>query len=89
MQIIDICIPLDENVKANEKLKKDRYVQLTIGLKRLYPEYTFSIIPIVLGATGLITNSLPTYLSEIFHRNKVKSVIPKLQQIALLGPMSN
>ena len=70
-KIIDICVPLDENLKANEKLKKDRYVQLSIGLKRLYPEYTFSIIPIVLGETGLITNSLPTYLSELFHRNKV------------------
>ena len=86
-KIIDICIPLEENVKSNEKLKKDRYVQLSIGLKRLYPVYTFSMIPIVLGLTGLITNSLQTYLSELFNQNKVKSIIPKLQQKALLGSM--
>ena len=64
-KIIDICIPLDENVKANEKEKKDKYVPLSVALKRIYPEYTFSIIPIVLGATGLVTNSLTYNLKEI------------------------
>ena len=57
-KIIDICVPLDENIKTNEKDKKDKYAALAVALKRLYPEYTFSIIPIVLGAAGLVTNSL-------------------------------
>ena len=55
--VIDVCVPLDENVKANEKIKQDRYMPLLVVLKRLYPEYSFSIGPIVIGATGLVTNS--------------------------------
>ena len=61
-KIIDICIPLDANVKSNEKTKRDRYMPLSVSLKRLYPDYSYSVIPIVLGATGLITKSLSANL---------------------------
>ena len=87
-KIIDICVPLDENVKTNEKDKKDKYAALAVALKRLYPEYTFSIIPIVLGATGLVTNSLLQNLKDVgFNDQECKELIPKLQQKALLGSM--
>ena len=76
--VIDVCVPLDENVKANEKIKRDRYMPLLVGLKRLYPEYSFSIVPIVIGATGLVTNSLLSHL---------KGMIPNMQLKALLGSM--
>ena len=56
--ILDVCVPLDQDIQQNEKLRQDRYVALTVGLKRIYPEYTHTIIPIVLEATGLVTNSL-------------------------------
>ena len=75
-------------MKTNEKEKKDKYVPLSIALKRTYPEYTFSVIPIVLGATGLVTKSLTINLKEIgFSDNEVKRIIPKLQQKALFGSM--
>ena len=60
--IIDICVPLDQNIHTQEKMKIDNYTLLTIGLYRLYPNYSYEVIPIVLGATGLVTNSLVTYM---------------------------
>ena len=87
-KIIDICVPLDENVKSNEKEKRDKYAALAVALKRLYPEYTYSIIPIVVGATGLVTNSLLQNVKDIgFNEQECKRIVPKLQQKALLGSM--
>jgi hypothetical protein len=86
--VIDICVPLDQNVKANEKVKKDRYLPLTVALKRLYPDYSYSVIPIVLGATGLVTKSLKKNLCDIgFDEKKTGRIIPKLQQKTLVGSM--
>ena len=78
--VIDVCVPLDENVKANEKIKRDRYMPLQVGLKRWYPEYSFSIVPIVIGATGLVTNSLFSHLKEIgFDKKDMKTRIPNTE----------
>ena len=86
--IIDICIPLDENIHRQEKEKVDRYTQLKVSLIRLYPQYTYEIIPIVLGATGLVTRSLTEYLKTLgFDKNAIKSLVPKLQLKALTGSM--
>ena len=51
-------IELDTNVGKNINLKYDNYMQLSSELKRLYPSFTFEIIPIVLGATGLVSSNL-------------------------------
>ena len=56
--IIDIAIGLDINVWKNINLKYDIYMQLSSELKRLYPSFTFEIIPIVLGVTGLVPSRL-------------------------------
>ena len=84
--VIDICIPLDQNVKSNEKVKVDRYVPLTIHLKRLYPQYSYSVVPVVLGATGLVTKSL---VKNLLHSQKKSAnrIIPKLQHKTLVGWM--
>ena len=59
-----------------------------IGLSRIYPDYTYNIIPIVLGATGLITNTLVSNLQKLkFDKESVSLLIPKLQRKALIGSM--
>ena len=84
--VVDICVPLDQNVKTNEKVKEDRYVPLTVSLKRLYQEYEYSVIPVVLGATGLVTKSLMKNLCNIgFAEKTAKRIIPKLQLKTLVG----
>ena len=57
-KIVDICVPLDLNVHVQEKTKRDTYASLIVGLLRHYPDFVFEVIPLVKGATGLITNSL-------------------------------
>ena len=53
--IIDIAVGLNVNIAKNINLKHDNYMQLSSELKRLYPNFSFEIEPIVLGATGLVT----------------------------------
>ena len=52
--IIDICVPMDVNVKREEKEKSDKYMILASRLQRLYPQYKYEIIPKVVGSTGYI-----------------------------------
>ena len=68
-------------------MKIDNYSLLTIGLYRLYPNYSYEVVPIVLGAKGLVTNSLVTYMSKLFDKSVSLEIIPKLQQKALIGSM--
>ena len=66
----------------------ERYTQLKVSLLRLYPQYTYEIIPIVLGAKGLVTRSLTEYLKTLgFGKNVINSLVPKLQLKALTGSL--
>ena len=60
-----MSVPLDINVSQQEKNKIDTYAPLVIGLLRLYAEYKCGVIPAVVGATGLVTNSLVKHLKTI------------------------
>lgn len=86
--IIDICVPMDVNVSREEKVKSDRYVLLASRLQRLYPRYTYEVVPIVVGSTGYISKKLPTYLKQCgFEKKKVESLILMMQRKALRGSM--
>ena len=63
--IIDFCVPLDENIGKQENIKIDKYTELMVHLLRLYSEYSFQISPIVLGAMGLITNTLVNNINQL------------------------
>ena len=86
--IIDICVPMDVNVAREEKVKCDKYVLLASRLQRLYPQYTYEIVPIVVGSTGFISKKLRTHLEQCgFEKEKVNTLIPILQRKALRGSM--
>ena len=85
--IVDICVPLDINVKNQEKMKVDTYAPLIVGLLRIYPSYSFEVVPIVVGATGLVTDSLVTNVRKILGVKKVEEIVSNLQQKALIGSM--
>ena len=84
--VIDICVCLDVNIDKNIKMKHDHYLPLTAELKRLYSEYSFEVIPVVLGATGIITKSLSTALEKIGVKC-ITEVILKCQKSAILGTL--
>ena len=81
--IIGIAIDLYINVGKNINLKYDNYMQLLSELKRLYPSFTFKIIPIVLGVIGLLSG-LQKNKEKIGVKN-IKDTILKCQRMALLG----
>ena len=84
--IMDVCVCLDVNIDKNIKLKEDHYLPLAAELKRLYPTYDFEVLPIVLGATGLVTKRI----FDVFKTLDVKDVdgtILRCQKCALTGTM--
>ena len=86
--LIDVVIGLDVNVAKNYQLKIDNYLPLSIEMQRLYPEYSFEVIPIVIGATGLITNTLRINFTKIgIDTTKINKVIELCQKAAMFGSM--
>ena len=86
--IIDIVVGLDVNVEKNYLLKLDNYLPLSVELKRLYPEYTFDIIPISVGATGIVTTSLRENLTKIaINGFNLDKAVEQCQKSALFGTM--
>ena len=67
------------NVAENCTLNNDHYFQLRAELKRIYADYSFEIVPISVGATGLITKSLSTNLEKI-GIEEIPNIIKQSQQ---------
>ena len=63
--IIDVCVCLDVNIDKNIDQKLNNYLPLAAELKRIYPEYTFEVLPVIVGATGLITNRIVDVLKTL------------------------
>ena len=64
----------------------DNYLPLCIELKKLYPEFTFEVIPVAIGATGLVTKQLSTDLEKIgIERSRTGKSIVLAQKAALFG----
>ena len=63
--IIDICVCLDVNIDKNIELKQNYYLPLAAELKRLYPEYTYEVLPVIIGATGLVTKQIVDILKKL------------------------
>ena len=85
-KIVEVGTPLDVNVAHVESEKFDKYMPLMLGLQRLYPEYRFQIIPIVIGAAGNITKNLSTNLAKLgIQAAKIKSLTIQLQERSIMG----
>ena len=83
-KIIDICVPLDFNVTLCETTKRDNYTPLVGQLKKMYPGYTYTIIPVVIGALGTVPRKLKENLEKIGIQG-IESTISKMQKMAILG----
>ena len=87
-QIIEISVPSDRNINKKIKEKYDNYYPLIGELQRVYPEYKYRIIPIIVGALGSIPTLLERSLIEIgFETVKTKNIIKEIQKRALLGSL--
>jgi hypothetical protein len=75
-----VAIPTDRNVVQKEAEKKLKYKSLGIEIQRMW-ELKCRIIPVIIGATGIVTKSLRKNLEAIPGNHSIDS----LQQTALLG----
>ena len=85
--VIDIIVGLDVNLTKNIKKKQDNYLLLATELKRIYSDYDFEVIPIVIGAAGLITKHVHQILTKLKIDN-IEECILKCQSNALIGTMN-
>jgi len=78
--LIDVAISGDRNVIKKEAEKNLKYKDLTIEIQHMWNVKT-KVIPVIIGATGTISQSFRKYVSNIPGKHEVK----ELQKIALLG----
>ena len=46
-------------------MKRDNYIPLISQLQRMYPEYTYTIIPMIIGALGTVPKRLSENLKKL------------------------
>jgi hypothetical protein len=59
--LIDVAIPSDKNVIQKEAEKKLKYKSISIEIQRMWNMNCF-VIPVIIGATGIVSKSLRKYL---------------------------
>ena len=77
--LIDVAIRADRNVQK-EAEKKLKYGSLCIAVQRMW-NLKFTIIPVIIGATGIVTRSLRKHLETVPGKHSIDS----LQKTAILG----
>ena len=78
-KIVDFDVPADHRIKLKECEKRDEYLDLARELKKLW-NMKVTIIPIVIGAFGTVTEGLLKGLEDLEVGNRVETI----QTITLL-----
>ena len=78
--LIDVAIPADRNDVQNEAEKKLKYKSLCTEIQRMW-NLKCTIIPVIIGANGIVTRSLKKNLEAVPGNHSIDS----LQKTATLG----
>jgi hypothetical protein len=78
--LIDVAIPADRNVVQKVAGKKLKYKSFCIEIQRMW-NLKCTIIPVIIGATGIVTRSLRKNLEAVTGKHSIDS----LQKIAIFG----
>ena len=78
--LIGVAILADRNVVQKEAEKKLKYKSLCIEIQRMW-NLKRTIIPVIIGATGIVTRSLRENLEAVPGKHSIHS----LQKTAILG----
>ena len=77
---------MDVNIIGKEKEKEVVYGPLIRNLQLMYPLYTFTFVPIVIGATGFVSKNLKEHLRQLgLSKKTLPRLITKLQEQAASG----
>ena len=63
--IIDVCVPNDYGLGRQEREKVLKYQDLKNDMQDTYHLRTVDIIPIIIGATGLMKRNLQNYIQRL------------------------
>ena len=77
---IDVAIPADRNGVQKEEGKNLKYKGLCIEIQRMW-NLKFMNVPVIIGATGIVTRSLRKNFETIPGKHSIDS----LQKTAILG----
>ena len=72
-RIVDFVVSADHRVKLKESEKKDKYLDLARGLKKLW-NMKMTIIPIVIGVLGTVIKGLIQGLEDWEIRERVETI---------------
>ena len=72
-KIVDFAVPADHRIKLKEYEKKDKYLDLTRELKKLW-NMQVTIIPIVIGAFRTVTKGLLKGLEGLEVGGRVETI---------------
>ena len=64
-QIIDVCVPNDYGLNRAEREKVTKYQDLKNDLNKTWDLRSIEVLPVVVGATGLMKTNLQIYLDQI------------------------
>ena len=78
--LIDVTISGHRNVIKKEAEKILKYKDLTTEIQRMWNVKT-KVIPVIIGATGTVSNSFRKYVSNIPGKHEIK----ELHKTAILG----
>ena len=78
-KIVDFAVPDDHRIKLKECEKKDKFLDIARELKKLW-NMQVTIIPIVIGAFGIVTKGLQMGLEDL----EVGGPVETIQMTALL-----
>ena len=81
--VVEISIPLDFNTSNRQIVKRDKYMPLVSEMQRIYRDYSFQIVPVIIGCLRAIPKSLVLNLKKL-GLDEPKQVIKRLQKTALL-----
>jgi hypothetical protein len=68
--LIDVAIPSDMNVIQKESEKKLKHKNVCIEIQRMWNMKCF-VIPVIIGATGIVTRGLQKYLETIAGKHSI------------------
>ena len=86
--IVEVCIPLDTNVTLRSTWKEELYIPLISEMSRVYKNYTFEIIAIVIGVLGTVPSSLSVSIRRLkIGEKRFKPLLRRIQRAALIGSL--
>ena len=72
-KFVDFAVPVDHRINLKESEKRDKYLDLARGLKKLW-NMKVTIVPIVISALGTITKELSKGLGDLEVGGRVETI---------------